>query len=130
MITTKNTDKYKVNLERFMTDEAYATEMIGYYDLIKQSYNPLRILKTVPHYRGYAESLLCAFKGALDSVKFRTTVDSAKEFIKKYNVVDPKLKNQVVKNSEKAVDLFMRQSWMQSKIAPIKIAASTDKKPV
>lgn len=130
MITTKNTDKYKVNLERFMTDEAYATEMIGYYDLVKQSYNPLRILKTVPHYRGYAESLLCAFKGALDSVKFRTTVDSAKEFIKKYNVVDPKLKNQVVKNSEKAVDLFMRQSWMQSKIAPIKIAASTDKKPV
>ena len=130
MINTKNPDKYKVNLERFMTDEAYATEMIGYYDLVKQSYNPLRILKTVPHYRGYAESLLCAFKGALDSVKFRTTVDSAKEFIKKYNVVDPKLKNQVVKNSEKAVDLFMRQSWMQSKIAPIKIAASTDKKPV
>lgn len=130
MITTKNTDKYKVNLERFMTDEAYATEMIGYYDLVKQSYNPLRILKTVPHYRGYAESLLCAFKGALDSVKFRTTVDSAKEFIKKYNVVDPKLKNQVVKNSEKVVDLFMRQSWMQSKIRPIKIAASTDKKPV
>ena len=117
----------RVNLEKFLTDNDYAQGMIATYDIIKQSYNPLRILKTVPHYRGYVESLLCAYKAAKTSVKFRATTDKAKNFIEIYNVVNPKLKTQVVKNAEKAVDLYMRQTWMQSRIKPITIPASTDK---
>lgn len=118
----------RINLEEFLTDDAYAKDKIAKYDIIKQSYNPLRILKTVPHYRGYVESLLCAYKAAKTSVKFRATIDKAKDFIETYNVVNPKLKTQVVKNAERAVDLYMRQTWMQNRIKPITISASTNKR--
>lgn len=122
---------YKIDIEKFMTNPTYADQVIRVYDLIKQSYNPLRVLKTVPHYKGYSESLYSAYKGLKNkSVKFRIVSDRVGDFGKKYNVVDPKMREQVVKNAERAVDLYMRQSWMKSYIKPITIPASNDKRTV
>lgn len=122
---------YKIDIEKFMTNPTYADQVIRIYDLIKQSYNPLRVLKTVPHYKGYSESLYSAYKGLKNkSVKFRIISDRVMDFCKEHNVVNPKLKEQVVKNTERAVDLYMRQSWMKKFIKPITIPASTDKRTV
>ena len=40
------------------------------------------------------------------------------------------MKEQTDKNAEKAVDLYMRQSWMKSYIKPITLPASTDSRTV
>jgi hypothetical protein len=37
--------KYKLDLHRFLTDPDYASDYIHYYDLIKASFNPLKIFK-------------------------------------------------------------------------------------
>ena len=77
---------YKIDIEKFMTNPTYADQVIRVYDLIKQSYNPLRVLKTVPHYKGYSESLYSAYKGLKNkSVKFRIVSDRVGDFGKKYN---------------------------------------------
>lgn len=122
---------YRIDLEKFMTDSVYAQDMIDIYDLIKQSYNPLKVIKTVPHYKGYSESLLIAYKGLKEeSVKFKLINTKTQNFIQEYSISDQKLKEQVVKNTEKAVDLFIRQAWMRQVIKPITIPASTEKKTV
>lgn len=122
---------YRIDLEQFITNPVYANNVIKTYDLIKQSYNPLRVLKTVPHYKGYSESLLSAYKGLKNkSVKFKVVVNKARDFFETHGVVNVKMREQVVKNTEKAVDLYMRQSWMKKYIKPITLPASTDKQTV
>ena len=137
IIFSKKLDKpfseggYKIDIEQFMTNPTYAEQVIQIYDRIKQSYNSLRVLKTVPHYKGYSESLYSAYKGLKNkSVKFRIVSDRVGDFSKKYNIIDAKMKEQTVKNAEKAVDLYMRQSWMKSYIKPITLPASTDSRTV
>lgn len=119
---------YRIDIEKFMTNPVYADNVIALYDKIKQSYNPLRVLKTVPHYKGYSESLFSAYKGLKNkSVKFKVVVNKSRTFFEEYGVVNAKLREQVVKNTEKAVDLYMRQSWMRSYIKPITIPRSGTK---
>lgn len=119
---------YRIDLEQFITNPEYANKVIKIYDIIKQSYNPLKVIKTAPQYKGYSESLLLAYKGLRNqSVKFRLAVDEARNFFEEYDVVNPKLRQQVVKNIERATDLYMRQAWMLKTVKPITLPASTDK---
>lgn len=57
-------DMFKVDINRFFAEEGYAQEKIKQYDAVMQSFNPLRIIRDVPHYRGYWETVYCAAKGA------------------------------------------------------------------
>lgn len=128
IIFAKDLNQYKIDLEKFLTDSGYAEKQIKLYDTIKQSYNPLRILKTVPHYRGYAETLLMAYKGAQKRmIKFNLITTRGKEFINEFNVNDSNLQKQVIKNVESGTDLYIRQEWMKSKFKPITISATGNK---
>ena len=119
---------YRINLEKFITNPEYADKVIKIYDRIKQSYNPLKVLKTAPQYKGYSESLLLAYKGLRNqTVKFKLSIDKARDFFEQYDVVNPKLRQQVVKNIEKSVDLYMRQAWMLKTVKPITLPASNAK---
>lgn len=119
---------YRVNLEKLMTNEAYARQVIQLYNNIKQSYNLPQLITKVPNYRGYVESLLIAYKAIKDgSVKTKAILNRGYSFIQDQHVVNPKLKEQVIKNAERATDLYLRQTWMQKKIKPIKISAKKDR---
>ncbi|MGM9533210.1 hypothetical protein [Intestinibacter sp.] len=68
--------------------------MISTYDAIKKSYNPLRIIHDVPHYRGYVESFLLAYKGVQEkSVKFRAIEEISKDFIEQAKISNKKIKD-------------------------------------
>lgn len=132
IIFNKNLEKpiseggYRIDLEKFMTDPVYSEQVIDLYDTIKQSYNPLKIIQTVPHYKGYTESLLISYKGLKEkSVKFKLINTRVQSFINEYSINDTKLKEQVVKNAERGIDLYIRQDWMRKTIKPITLPASS-----
>lgn len=132
IVESKNfKEAYKIDFEKFVTDEAYAKKMIHYYDLIKASYNPLKILWGVQHYKGYMESLYFAYKSEKNkSIKFRFTIDQRTKTELKYNIYDSKLKEQVGRNLENIADVFFRQKWMQTRYKPITIPASKEDQQV
>jgi hypothetical protein len=104
---------YKIDVVRFFTDDQYAEEKIAQYDAVKQSYNPLRIIHDVPHYRGYWESVVCSHEGAkLLSAKYRILGTKVPAFIQRAKVVDTRLKEQVYRNAESAIDTYFRRKWM------------------
>ena len=107
-------ENYKVDIERFLTDEAYREKCIEQYNIVKQSYNPLQVIAEVPHYRGYVESMYIAYKGLKNkSVKFRVLSEYTKDWIKSHGV-SAALQPQVVKNASDAVNVYLRQEWMKS----------------
>lgn len=123
----KNPDKYKIDLEKFLYDEAYQQEKIAQYDRIKQSYNVLRVLVTDPQYKGYMETLYMAHQGLLNKqLKYRFTVGKIADFIQK-NKVAGNLQQQVLKNGNNYVDYKLRQNWMRDSKMQITIPGSTDK---
>ena len=123
----KNPDKYKIDLEKFLYDEAYQQEKITQYDRIKQSYNVLRVLVTDPQYKGYMETLYMAHQGLLNKqLKYRFTVGKIADFIQK-NKVAGNLQQQVLKNGNNYVDYKLRQNWMRDSNIQITIPGSTDK---
>ena len=114
LLTSDKMDNYKIDLERFLRDEGYRNEKIQQYNLIKQSYNPLQIISEVPHYRGYVESMFIAYKGLKNkSVKFKILSDYVQDWIKT-NRTGKDLHQQVIKNAQEAVSLYLRQQWMRS----------------
>ena len=119
----------RMRLEEFLTNEEYAQECIKEYDKYKQSFNVLRVIHDDPHYKGYIESLLIAYKGLCNkTAKAEVSIQKARDFIEKQNVVDPKLKEQVSRNAETACDLFIRSAFLLSKNLTFKVEASTKTK--
>lgn len=124
-------EEYKINFEKFVQSKSYAEDMIHKYDIIKASYNPLKILYEVVHYKGYMESLYIAYKGYKDkSIKFRLTIDQKSKIEQEYNIYDSKLKEQVGRNLENMADVYFRRKWMQTRYKPIILPASTDKQQI
>ena len=120
-------DMFKVNIDRFFAEEDYAQEKIAQYDAVKQSFNPLRIIHDVPHYRGYWETVYCAAKGAqLLSVKQRILATKIPAFIKRAAIYDQRMIEQVSKNAESALDTYFRRQWMLDKKFSITLPASID----
>jgi hypothetical protein len=57
------------------------------------SYNPLRILRDVPHYKGYAETLLLAQESIKSkSLKFVVSTSLAEQYAFDWKITNPKLK--------------------------------------
>jgi hypothetical protein len=105
--------------------------MIKRYDIIKASYNPLKVLHEVTHYKGYMESLYIAYQGWKNkSSKFKLLVEEKSRIESKYNIYDSKLKEQVGKNLENMADIFYRSRWMQDRYKPIALPASTKERTV
>ncbi len=122
---------YKIDFQKFVTDESYAQDMIKRYDVIKASYNPLKVLYEVTHYKGYMESLYIAYQGWKNkSSKFKLLVEEKSRIESKYNIYDSKLKEQVGKNLEDRADIFYRSRWMQGRYRPIALPASTKERTV
>ena len=118
---------YKVDIDRFFAEEGYAQEKIKQYDAVMQSFNPLRVIHDVPHYRGYWETVYCAAKGAqMLSVKQRILATKIPAFIKRAAIYDQRMIEQVSKNAENALDTYFRRQWMLDKKFSITLPASTD----
>lgn len=123
----KKSSDYKIDLHEFLYNEQYQKDAISFYDRIKQSYNPLRILVTDPQYKGYVESLYIAQQGLKNKqLKYYFTTTKIADFIQE-NKVAPNLQQQVLRNGNNYVDYKLRQAWMQSVLKPITIPGSTDK---
>jgi len=107
--------RYLVDIERFFKDETYARNKILQYDKVMQSFNPLRIIHDVPHYRSYWEAILFSEGGAERlAIKQRVLANKATSFVEAMNIQDPKLKEDVSRNAENALDTFFRREWMLS----------------
>ena len=120
-------DMYKVDIDRFFAEEGYAQEKIAQYDAVMQSFNPLRVIHDVPHYRGYWETVYCAAKGAqMLSVKQRILATKIPAFIKRAAIYDQRMIEQVSKNAENALDTYFRRQWMLDKKFSITLPASID----
>lgn len=131
MLTIKDpqalNNMFKVDIDRFFSEEGYAQKKIAQYDAVMQSFNPLRVIHDVPHYRGYWETVYCAAKGAqLLSVKQRILATKIPAFIKRAAIYDKRMIEQVSKNAENALDTYFRRQWMLDKKFSIILPASTN----
>ena len=119
--------RYLVDIERFFKDESYARGKILQYDKVMQSFNPLRIIHDVPHYRSYWEAILFSEGGAERlAIKQRVLANKATSFVEAMNIQDPKLKEDVSRNAENALDTFFRREWMLSQNYVFTLPASED----
>lgn len=122
---------YKIDFERFIIDPTYRDDQIHLYDLIKASYNPLKVFREVDHYKGYLETLYIAYQGWKNkSIKFNVSTILQPYMETTFNIYDSKLKEQVGKNIENQVDLFLRSKWLQQEYKPFYMPASTKTKTV
>lgn len=121
--------KELVDIERFITDPKYAIEKINKYNVISATYNPLWVLHGVTHYKGYLETLYSAYTSNKSKMaKYRYIAEQKKAYENRYNVRDSKLKEQLGKNIEDAIDTFFRREWMKERYSKRKptMHASTD----
>jgi hypothetical protein len=81
------------------TEEAYHLQCIEMYEThCKSCINPLRVLTSVDHYKGYLESLVMAYYGDYNkSVKFRAIKHLGNDFISNYKVSSKAEKTSVLK---------------------------------
>lgn len=93
---------------------AYHNKLIELYEQnCKTCVNPLRILTTVPHYRGYLESMILAYEGDyLKSTKFRAIKHIGNTFIKNYKVQNSTEKTQVYKGVQTFVDDYINNAYL------------------
>jgi hypothetical protein len=82
-------DDEKIDIKRFVSDSKYADSKIRTYNILRATYNPLWVLKTVPHYKGYLETLYNAYESIRNlSAKFRYISDNKKRYEHKYSIHD------------------------------------------
>jgi hypothetical protein len=81
------------------TEEAYHLQCIEMYETYcKSCINPLRVLTSVDHYKGYLESLVMAYYGDYNkSAKFRAIKHLGNDFIANYKVSSKAEKTSVLK---------------------------------
>ena len=93
---------------------AYHNKWIELYEQnCKTCINPLRVLTTVDHYKGYLESMILAYEGDyMKSVKFRAIKHLGNTFIKNYNVQSSQEKTQVYKGVQNFVDDYMNNAYL------------------
>ena len=106
-----------VNLYDFLTDPIEAKRLIDAADKYKQSYNLLRIIRDVPHYHSYFESLLIAYEGLKrKSAKWAAMIELYPAMIEEYKISDKMLKDQTSKNIERAYNEWIRDQWLSDVI--------------
>lgn len=95
---------------------AYHNKWIELYEQnCKTCINPLRVLTTVDHYKGYLESMILAYEGDyMKSVKFRAIKHLGNTFIQNYKVQSSQEKTQVYKGVQNFVDDYMNNAYLSS----------------
>lgn len=72
----------RIDLEKFMQDPKYQQDLVQAYDKIKHTYNPLRIVLSVPHFASYLRAAISDYNKTRGvSMKFRTMVDEIVPYI-------------------------------------------------
>ena len=115
----KNFD-FKLFAESFLLDydnpDAYFRTQIELYErYCKTCVNPLRILTTVDHYRGYLESMIYAYEGDyIKSTKFRAIKHLGNTFIDSMKVTNASEKRSVFKGVQRFVDEYINNEYLSS----------------
>ena len=115
----KNLEKFdfKKFAESFIANTSYYKEQIELYEkYCKTCINPLRILTTVPHYKGYLESMILAYEGDyLKSIKFRAIKQLGNKFIKTAKIGNSIDKTAVYKGVQSFVDDYINNAYLSTK---------------
>ena len=125
---------FKRFAESFISDpdnpSAYHNQQIELYEKhCKSCVNPLRILTTVPHYKGYLESMILAYEGDyFKSVKFRAIKQLGNKFITDTKVSRSTDKTAVYKGVQSFVDDYMNNAYLRTQT--FKLPASTSSRTV
>lgn len=125
---------FKRFAESFISDPdnpgAYHNQQIELYEKhCKTCVNPLKILTTVPHYKGYLESMILAYEGDhFKSVKFRAIKQLGNKFISDTKVSRATDKTTVYKGVQSFVDDYMNNAYLRTQI--FKLPASTSTRTV
>jgi hypothetical protein len=111
------------DLVRFYTDEEYRNQCIENYDDVKASVNVLDAVFTVPHFSGYLQSLVVAYKSSLEtSNKFKTTVEIGTNLLEEGLVGNTsKDKQDLFKGIANYYSDYVRRKWMLRSLQSIKI---------
>lgn len=111
---------FKKFAESFISDpdnpNAYHNKIIEIYEKnCKTCINPLRVLTTVPHYKGYLESMIMAYEGDyLKSIKFRAIKHLGNQFIIDKDVKNSSEKSSVLKGVQNFVDDYINNAYLSS----------------
>ena len=125
---------FKRFAESFIADpdnpNAYHNQQIELYERnCKTCVNPLRILTTVPHYKGYLESMILAYEGDyFKSVKFRAIKQLGNKFIGDTKISRATDKTAVYKGVQSFVDDYMNNAYLRTQT--FKLPASTSTRTV
>lgn len=112
-------------------ENAYHTKYIEMYEeYCKTCINPLRVLTSVDHYKGYLESLVMAYQADYSkSVKFRAIKHLGNEFIKEHKIGSKTEKTSVLKGVQNFIDDYINNAYLSSK--PLfKLPKSTENRVV
>lgn len=115
----KNFD-FKLFAESFLLDydnpDAYFRQQIELYErYCKTCINPLRVLTTVDHYRGYLESMIYAYEGDyIKSTKFRAIKHLGNKFIETAKVTSATEKKSVFRGVQQFVDEYINNEYLGS----------------
>jgi hypothetical protein len=110
---------FKQFAESFINDpdnpDAYHNQQIELYErYCKTCINPLRVLTTVDHYRGYLESMILAYEGDFNqSVKFRAIKHLGNEFIKTKGISKKSDIKSVYKGVQSFIDDYINTAYLK-----------------
>ena len=111
--------------------EGYHVEQIDIYErACKSCINPLRILTSVDHYKGYFTSMILAYEGDYTkSVKFRAIKHLGNQFIDFAKVGKSKEQLTVLRGVQSFVDDYINNAFLRSQ-PPIHLPQSSEEFPV
>lgn len=111
--------------------DGYHQEQIDIYErACKSCINPLRILTSVDHYKGYFTSMILAYEGDYTkSVKFRAIKHLGNQFIDFAQIHKSKEQTGVFKGVQSFVDDYINNSFLRSQ-APIHLPKTSESFPV
>ena len=111
---------FKLFAESFLIEydnpNAYFRKQIELYEqYCKTCINPLRVLTTVDHYRGYFEAMIYAYEGDyIKSSKFRAIKHVGNSFISTMKVTNTSEKKAVFKGVKSFVDEYINNEYLRS----------------
>ena len=111
---------FKEFAESFINDESsdsfYKQQIEIYEQACKSCINPLRILTSVDHYKGYFTSMILAYEGDYTkSIKFRAIKHLGNQFMTYANISKPSEKLEVYKNVQTFVDDYINNAYLRSR---------------
>lgn len=125
---------FKLFAESFINndpDDTYWKDQVELYEkYCKTCINPLRILTSVDHYKGYLESMILAYEGDYTkSVKFRAIKHLGNNFITYANISNSNEKKTVYKGVKNFVDDYINNTYLKSQPL-LKLPKSSEQNPV